>query len=142
MTDKNYTAEEALRKTTSEHLKLFGHALSTTEVILKHAQASEFNEVQAQTENRKRLIRTIELIQEKIEKFVEEIPQEYRNQEVVDIVTNWENQTAQKIEKILELDNEIVTIVSKERDKIHQEISYVFEKKTKHKGYDLSNVKR
>lgn len=104
------------------------------------AKNDDLNLVINESENRERLIRVFEYIQNKIEviitneKCLGEIEKE--------MLMTWSNEVALWYAKTTQFDQDTGVVLNSKKDGLTREIATIFRKKEQHKGYDLSSVKK
>lgn len=104
------------------------------------ARNDDLNLVINESENRERLIRVFEYIQNKIEHIITN--EKNLEEAEKELLTTWSNEVALWYAKTTQFDQDTGAILNIKRDGLTRDIATIFRKKEQHKGYDSSSVKK
>ncbi|MBL7665492.1 MAG: hypothetical protein JNM93_10200 [Bacteriovoracaceae bacterium] len=122
-----------------QHLDLLNKSLELTEKMLADANTENINGIEADAQNRERLLNIIATLQTEIENELKACqPEKTLNMKV----QNWVSRTQICVEQIFQVDQKLLDTLHAIKDKTHQEIGVVHKQKQGVKGYNLNNVKR
>jgi hypothetical protein len=126
-----------------QHRKFLESSNKLTDLMLKRAQFSDFNEVDRLSRNRGRLISILNSLKQGIESLItkvgiEQIKKRADYQEIEDWVKELDAWSERTLEKDLEV-SELLSAIKKDTS---LEISKTFKSKQQFKGYNLNSTKR
>ena len=130
-----------LKTAIKRHLDLMGKAIHLTQSMVEAAKKDDHKALTKKSENRKRLVGLIGHIQEKIERSIKVIPQEVYSVKIESNIQRWQNKFNRAIQRILEMDQEILECLNSSKNKIKQELSSNYKNKVAHEKYNLSTLK-
>lgn len=110
--------------------------------LLKYAEDNQIEKIEATTGNRDRMINILEGYQHKIESNTRLLEDSELSATNVDILKSWLNDLNLWVEEYMAIDSQIVEALEAAKSKTSNEIAQVFTARNKHKGYNLSSVKK
>ncbi len=121
------------------HIKTLKKVRGLTLGILSDLKAQEVEKALIGIQNRDNLLKVIFDLNNIIEKHIESA----QNLEQKDhlLIKAWRLDLDEWSKNQSKKNKEIEELLRAERDKITNEIAVIFDKKSRHKGYDLTNVK-
>lgn len=122
------------------HTSFMDRTINSTVKIYDYAIAGDVAKVEAEMQNRERLISILQKLQDLISINVNGMkPEEKR--ECNEIIKAWSSDLSEWIETVSELDTEIVKILDQQKEKTTEEIASLYKNHEKFKGYNLNKVK-
>lgn len=104
------------------------------------AKLDNLNFVINESENRERLIKIFEYIQNKIESIITNRPSLDDTEK--EILTTWSQEVSNWYQKTTLFDKETASVLETKKEALTKEIAIIFKNKEQHKGYSLSSVKK
>jgi len=123
------------------HKDFMIQGILSTKRILDNTKNGALEDLARECENRQRLISIMEKIQRKIEQLIINNQAQLRDNQLKNGVLNWQKEYEAWIIDIDNLDQYILTLLTKEKDKTTQEIATVFKNRQSIQKYDLTNTK-
>lgn len=124
------------------HLCLLESSLITTYRVLTLARKSDLDGVEFESQNRERIISTIEKVQGDIEEQINALPTSQLAGETLEILKDWTADLEEILQKTALLDQEITRILTSEKENTTREIATIYKAKTSVQGYNLNNLKK
>jgi hypothetical protein len=125
-----------------KHVDLMDALTKESKLLISACQDKDIDKVEFITENRQRMTALLDEYQLKVEKITREMPAEQLSTDAIAILKTWFNDLNQWVERYLELDGQILSILEQFKNETSQEIGAVYKSKNSHKAYNLSNVKK
>jgi hypothetical protein len=133
---------DAIFKLIQYHLQLLEAVDQLGQRILRAAREGDMNAVNKDADNRQRLLSVMEQIQSKSEEVLKFMTQQGDFSAVEDVIKFWAYDFNLWSEKINQIDQEIIQILSEQKDQTTQELATLFQSKEKFKGYNLNSTKK
>jgi predicted HTH transcriptional regulator len=134
--------EEVIFSDIMRHLDLMDSISSGSRQLFDACVACDVEQIEALTANRDRMINLLEGYQQKIEEKTRCLQDHELTASLVDILKTWFNELNLWVEEYMALDAQILEALESAKSKTSEEIARVFQNKEKHKGYNLSSVKK
>lgn len=123
------------------HLSMLDLAVASSQKITNYAAAENLESVNAETENRERLINLVGSLQQTIEEHINQLNAALLTSEDIMILKCWFQDLNQCSERMIALDRETVEILSQQKDNTTKEIAHLFKNRELFKGYNHSTKK-
>jgi septal ring factor EnvC (AmiA/AmiB activator) len=121
-----------------KHLSMLDLALASSQKIAFYAAAENLDSVNAETENRERLVNVLGTIQQKIEEQINQLNAALLKVDDIMILKCWFQDLSMWSDKMIALDRETVEILSQQKENTTKEIAHIFKNKEMFKGYNHS----
>ncbi len=108
--------------------------------INKAAKNDDLNFVINESDNRERLVKIFEYVQNKIESIITN--QQSLSKEEKEILLTWSQEVSTWYAKTTQFDEDTGSILETKKEALTREIALIFKNKELHKGYSLSSVKK
>lgn len=126
-----------------QHLKFIKSSEHLTDLMLKRAQFSDFNELDRLSRNRERLHLIIIEQNSQIETLIFGIGlEELKHRNDYSFIKQWAKDLDSWSKRTLQKDLEITSHLTKLKQETGREISALFKSKQQFRGYNLSSTKR
>ena len=124
------------------HTDILKSGIKASLMILKSAKEKNLDQIEFWTENRERIIASTSQKQRDVEQLLNNLPQEEATKENMDVVRTWFDDTQNWIQAISNIDEEIVTALSDQKDQMTREIASTHKTKQVFSGYNLKSVSK
>lgn len=136
------STSENLKTAITTHLNMLDEVIKSSRSILAYSEKGDVQRLEAESNNRQRVINIVEYVQTRIEKSVKVIPPSVFNEEISQTLNNWQKSLGEKIQEIADIDNQLMRSIEANKNQIKDEISSLQPGKKSMKGYHSGNVKR
>lgn len=126
----------------TNHVFFHQKIIELTSKMVESAQLKKMEHVFFLSDQRDRLAQIILTYYQEIETNIKELKPEAISKENIDDLKEWYKKIEINNQKLLDLDDQLITLLENEKDQVSGEISQIFKNKESVKGYNLSTVKR
>ena len=124
------------------HIDTLKSGIKASLMILKSAEEKDSDNLEFWTENRERLITLTGQRQKEVEDILQSLNSEEATQENLQIIRAWFDDTQNWIQSISLIDEEIMNVLSAQKEEITQEIASTYKTKQVFSGYNLKSVNK
>lgn len=125
------------------HIDLLGSIESSSSSIIESLSKEDFDKAENSIENRDRLINLVTEVQGKIETELSNANTVASlTSEDIRIVKTWQLDTQEIVAKVELRNQELIRVLEAMKKVTGQDISEIFKKRQKFKGYNLNNLQR
>lgn len=122
------------------HIDTLKSGIKASLMILDSAIKEESDNVDFWADNRERLISLTAQRQKDVEDILKNLPQEEATKENLEIVRAWFDDTQNWIQSVSSIDEEIMKVLSAQKEEITQEIASAYKTRQVFSGYNLKSV--
>ena len=122
------------------HVDTLKSGIKASLMILHYAEQRDSDNLEFWTDNRERIISVTAQRQKQVEELLQNLPAEEATEENLQIIRAWFDDTQNWIESITMIDEEVMNVLSSQKEEITKEIASTYKTKQVFSGYNLKSV--